>query len=511
MSDLSDRSMEAVYQVSHCLAKSAKPQDTLKKILAILASVMDYRLGTVTLVDPESGDLLVEAAHAIKEENLKDVRYHKGEGITGVVLESGLPLAIPALKNDPRFLNRPAVYNPDSAFLGVPILEHKSIRGVFSFSVDGGERYRLDEHLRIATIFANLIGGVLSRYYLMEKEKEIISMEKDRLEGQLKGRYQPENMVGVSKAMRYIFENIGQVSRWNTTVLIRGESGTGKELVAKAIHFQSPRAGGPLIKLNCAALPETLLESELFGYEKGAFTGAEFRKPGRFELAHKGTLFLDEIGDASLSMQTKLLRVLQEGQFERVGGTETIKVDVRLIAATNVDLEKAVSEKRFREDFYYRLNVMPIYLPPLRERKEDVPYLAEFFLEKLSKEVGAVFTMDAESLGILQGCDFPGNIRELENCVHRAAITARDHGIRAEDIPCTRSQCYGRLIHLEAEKPAAREAEGDIRAIPNERERVLAALKKSGWVQAKAARLLDMTPRQMGYRVQKLNIKLETF
>jgi Nif-specific regulatory protein len=492
------------------LGKPANPRDTLIEILGILHNVLGYRLGTVTLVDPESGDLLVEAAHDIKQENLKDVRYHKGEGLTGVILESGRPLAIPVLKSDPRFLNRPAVYNPESAFLGVPILAHKSVRGVFSFSINSGERYRLDDHLRIATIFANLIGGVLARQYVAEKEIEVISKEKERLEGQLKGRYQPENMVGVSKTMRDVFENINQVSRWNTTVLIRGESGTGKELVAKAIHYQSPRSSGPMIKLNCAALPETLIESELFGHEKGAFTGAVIRKPGRFELAHKGTLFLDEIGDASLSLQTKLLRVLQEGQFERLGGTETIKVDVRLIAATNIDLEKAVSEKRFREDFYYRLNVMPIYLPPLRDRKEDLPYLAEFFLNKIGKEFGSPFTMTSEGLNILQHCDWPGNIRELENCIHRAAITATDNIIRPEDIPCTRSQCYGKLIHAVADSEPEDETEV-IQAMDNERDKVLLALKKSGWVQAKAARILNMTPRQIGYRIKKLNIKLEDF
>ncbi|MDX2471980.1 MAG: sigma 54-interacting transcriptional regulator, partial [SAR324 cluster bacterium] len=337
----------------------------------------------------------------------------------------------------------------------------------------------------------------------------------------LKKKFNPAGMVGQSAAMLDVFEQIAQVAIWDSTVLIRGESGTGKELIAKAIHFHSARVNGPLIKLNCAALPDNLLESELFGYEKGAFTGANKTKPGRFELADGGTIFLDEIGDTSMPFQAKLLRVLQEGEFERLGGESTLKVNLRVITATHVDLEKAVSEGKFREDLYYRLNVMPIFLPPLRERREDIAPLTEFFLKGLSVERGQEIGINTQTLEVISQCDFPGNVRELENCLRRAAMTSKDFLITEDSLPCTRGLCLSRTIQHHVETPIASttqtqqvaktDAEQDLSQIANERDRVTAALQRAGWVQAKAARLLNMTPRQVAYRIQKLKIDVEEF
>jgi Nif-specific regulatory protein len=287
--------------------------------------------------------------------------------------------------------------------------------------------------------------------------------------------------------------------------LVRGESGTGKELIASAIHYNSPRAGGPLLKLNCAALPDNLLESELFGHEKGAFTGAVNQRKGRFEQAHGGTLFLDEIGDISPAFQAKLLRVLQEGELERVGSSQTLRVDVRIIAATNRDLETAVESGDFREDLYYRLNVMPIFMPPLRERQEDIPDLARFLVDKIAKQQGRMLAITDGAIRVLMRHPWPGNVRELENCLERSAIMSAN-GVIAQDV-IEVNGLSPRGVSALTPAPALERIDLDAADL-DERERVIAALEQAGWVQAKAARLLGMTPRQIAYRIQILDIKM---
>jgi Nif-specific regulatory protein len=296
------------------------------------------------------------------------------------------------------------------------------------------------------------------------------------------------------------------VAKWNTTVLIRGESGTGKELIANAIHYNSPRASGAFIKLNCAALPDNLLESELFGHEKGAFTGASTQRKGRFEQADGGTIFLDEIGEISPTFQAKLLRVLQEGEFERIGSNKTIKVDVRIIAATNKDLESEVEQGNFREDLYYRLNVMPIYNPPLRERKEDIPELANFLVQKIARQQGRELEITESALRMLMRHSWPGNVRELENTLERAAIMSEDGNIDRDAISLSGIE---ETISSTPQHTEVVDSSVDLNDPHlDERERVIAALEQAGWVQAKAARLLNMTPRQIAYRIQTLNIKV---
>jgi Nif-specific regulatory protein len=322
--------------------------------------------------------------------------------------------------------------------------------------------------------------------------------------------------------MRRIFDQVRLVAKWNTTVLIRGETGTGKELVANAIHYNSPRARGPYIKLNCAALPENLLESELFGHEKGAFTGAVGARKGRFEQADGGTLFLDEIGDISPSFQAKLLRVLQEGEFERVGGGRTLKVDVRIIAATHRDLENAVEVGEFREDLYYRLSVMPLFLPPLRERLEDIPEIARHLLGKIGKVQNRKLSIQDAAIRRLAAYTWPGNVRELENCLERAAILAEEGGIDPALIrfPPARERANrrgdagmayagaGQATDPSCLTPSAPVPDAGDPAL-DERSRVITALEQAGWVQARAARLLGLTPRQIAYRIQTLGIEVK--
>jgi len=315
------------------------------------------------------------------------------------------------------------------------------------------------------------------------------------------------SIIGKGEKMQKVFEAIQRVSRTKANVLLRGESGTGKELVAQALHQDSPRANKPFVVVNCAALPESLIESELFGHEKGSFTGAVVSRQGRFEQADGGTVFLDEIGDISRLVQVKLLRFLQERKFERVGGKKTISVDVRIIAATNRNLEGAVAEGQFREDLFYRLNVVPIYLPPLRERKEDIPSLVGHFLDRFSAENGKRIKISAPAMDLIMGYPWPGNVRELENCIERMVVMAERDVISPEEVPLP----YGHLSSLPVasltspeESPPLTESLEEL-----ERKRIEQALRKAGNVQAKAARLLGITQRQIGYKIKKLGISLE--
>ncbi len=521
MNDLEKRALGAIEGLSRCFLDEGDTSSVLEEILTLLQDKLGYRHGVVSLFDEESQSLLIEAATGVSREAFEQVRYKRGEGITGLILSSKSSLSIRRIGQDPRFLNRLGIHNPEEAFLGVPILKGKKALGVLTCTLDAKERHSLDEHLRLAQTLANLIAAVVLRLHKQETETQKVKKEQDQLKQVLKKKFNPAGMVGQSAAMMDVFEQVAQVAIWDSTVLIRGESGTGKELIAKAIHFHSPRVNGPLVKLNCAALPDNLLESELFGYEKGAFTGANKTKPGRFEMADGGTIFLDEIGDTSMPFQAKLLRVLQEGEFERLGGEATMKVNLRVITATHVDLEKAVSEGRFREDLYYRLNVMPIFIPPLRERREDIAPLTEFFLKGLSAERGQDIAINTSTLEVISQCDFPGNVRELENCLRRAAMTSKDFMITEDALPCTRGLCLSRTIQHHVELPVTQttqqqavvnsEPEMELSKIANERDRVTAALQRAGWVQAKAARLLHMTPRQVAYRIQKLKIDLEEF
>lgn len=335
-------------------------------------------------------------------------------------------------------------------------------------------------------------------------EKRQLQLEIAALEERLKKRYEFENIIGSSGPMQEVFALVRKVAATDSSVIIYGESGTGKELIAQAIHANSPRGNKSFVKLNCVAIPEGLLESELFGHEKGAFTGAVTQKIGKFELANEGTIFLDEIGDMTLATQSKILRVLQEREFERVGGTKTIKIDVRIIAATNKDLKKAVEDKQFREDLYFRLNVVPIQLPPLRERKEDIPPLVEHFLKeaslKVKKEIKGI---SKDALEVLMEYNWPGNVRELENCIERAAVITEGEFIAKESLPLY-------LTGPEEARPISQEAgiSLDESLAAMEKKLILEALSQAGGIQVKAARLLGITERSLWHRIKKFDIKI---
>ncbi len=501
--DLLRVELETLYQVSRVLSHSLNFKQTLDGVLNALHEGVALDRGMVSLIDAATGELQVSLVYGVSDTVTEEVSYLPGEGVVGTILKTGNSIMVDCIMDEPRFLSRMGIYNPQGAFVGVPIRIGKKVVGVLAAQPAMGMTYQLDEYRHFLEMVANLIGQSVRLSQEVAQEKQEIAEERDGLRRTVRAQYGFDNIIGHTQAMRRIFEQVRLVAKWNTTVLIRGETGTGKELIANAIHYNSPRARGSFVKLNCAALPETLLESELFGHEKGAFTGAVAQRKGRFEQAEGGTVFLDEIGDISASFQAKLLRVLQEGELERVGGSKTVKVDVRVVAATHRDLEAEVEKGRFREDLYYRLNVMPLTLPPLRERMEDIPDIARFLVDKVSQQQGRTLGLTEAALRVLMHHDWPGNVRELENCLERASVMTEGDTIDRDAILLTGidekiSASRGPVQNVDLDDPHL-----------DERERVIAALEQAGWVQAKAARLLDMTPRQIAYRIQTLNIKVK--
>ncbi|MCJ7728645.1 MAG: nif-specific transcriptional activator NifA [Sedimentisphaerales bacterium] len=497
------KEVQLLSDIAKGLAESLDLQQTLRSILKSLDTHLKLQRGTITLLNPDTETINIEIAHGLSEKSQKMGIYRMGEGVTGTVVQTGKEIIVPDISKDTRFIHKtgarkPAKGNP-IAFFCVPIkLEGRTI-GALSVDRQADRTDDFEDHVRLLNIISTMIAQAVKLNKLVESEQRQLRDENVRLRQELKKRFSVHNMVGSSNAMQGVYRLIEQVADSNATVLIRGESGTGKDLVAHAIHYNSPRADKPFIKVNCTALPETLLESELFGHEKGAFTGATERKTGRFERAHGGTIFLDEIGDFPVSLQIKLLRVIQFKEFERLGGTETIKTNVRIIVATNKNLEQQIKDGVFREDLYYRINVFPIYLPPLRERKDDIMQLADHFLEKYAAENNKHITrISTPAIEMLTSYHWPGNIRELENCIERAVLLCDGEVIRSEHLPPS-------LQMIRKTEQVAGPSLVEI--ITNkERELIIDALKKSGGQQRTAAKELGITERILGYKIKKYGI-----
>ncbi len=422
-----DRELSLLTRMGEALGTALVPNSFFEETMNVLASELGMIRGTVVLLDRTVGKLRIVAAHGLSSAERARGEYDIGEGITGHVVKTGLPEAVPDISKDARFLNRTSARQADSAwpiaFICVPLKVDNETVGALSVDRPFAVESTLDKDLRLLSIVASLASQVLKINRLLQVEKDEILVRDEQILRELRSRYRLENLIGQSKSIQQILATATTAAKSNAPILINGETGTGKELVANVIHYNSHRSKGPLVKVNCGALPETLLESELFGHIKGAFTGAIQNRKGRFELAHQGTLFLDEVSEMSPRLQVKLLRVLQEGEFEPVGGTQTIRVNVRVVAATNTNLKEAIRQGRFRQDLYYRLNVVPIHLPPLRERREDIPMLVDHFLEKYNKENGkAVTKISREVLDHLLAYSWPGNVRELENCIEHAVV-----------------------------------------------------------------------------------------
>ncbi|MBI5552213.1 MAG: sigma 54-interacting transcriptional regulator [Desulfobacterales bacterium] len=490
-----------LYEISQALSESLDLKKSLYKALDILSSSMDMVRGTVSILDPLRNEINIEVAHSLSLSTIERTKYKLGEGITGRVIQTGKAVTIPKISEEPLFLDRTAVRKKlkdfqELSFICVPIKKGNQVIGALSVDRPYEESYNLKDGQKLLSVVATMLAQHVVNLEIIRREKDQLRAENQRLRDELENKYRITNIVGNSNKMREVFQMISQVCKSNATVLVRGESGTGKELVANSVHYNSNRAKGPFIKVNCAAIPANLIESELFGHEKGAFTGAIKQKLGKFELAHKGTIFLDEIGSVGLDVQGNLLRVLQEKEFERVGGQRTIKVDVRIVAATNKNLEQAVEEGTFRGDLYYRLNVFPIYMPPLRERKTDILLLSDFFLEMYSKENNkSIKRFSTPAIDMLMAYHWPGNVRELENCIERAILLCDGGVIHSYHLPPTlqTGKESGTLPELSLED-----------AVANlEREMIIDALKNSRGNITAAAEVLKTTVRKFAYKAKR--------
>ena len=497
------KEVELLSDISKSLAESLDLEETLMSMLKSFDTHLKLRRGMITLLDPDTETINVRLAHGLSKKSQSMASYKVGEGIIGLVVQSGEEIVVPDISKDPRFLHKTRSRRQQKgkqvAFYCVPIkLEGKTI-GALSVDKEAGLKNEFKAHVRLLNVIATMVAQAVKLNKLVESERKQLSEENVRLRRELKSHFNIHNMVGTSNAMKEVYRLIEQVSNSNATVLLRGESGTGKDLVAHAIHYNSLRSDKPFVKVNCTALPDTLLESELFGHEKGAFTGASERKLGRFERAHGGTIFLDEIGDFSLNLQVKLLRVIQFKEFERVGGLETIKTNVRIVVATHKNLEEQIKEGLFREDLYYRINVFPIYMPPLRERKDDIMLLADYFLEKIAAENNKnISRISTPAIDMLTRYHWPGNIRELENCIERAVLLCNDDVIRSEHLPPS--------LHM-IKKTGSVSQRSLTEIIENkERELIVDALKKFDGNQRKTAKELGISERILGYKIKKYNI-----
>jgi Nif-specific regulatory protein len=495
--------VQLLSDIAKAFAESLHLEETLTSILKSLDTHLKWQRGTITLLDPETETINIKVAHGLSERSKSLGSYKVGEGITGRVVQTGESIIVPDISKDPRFLHRTRSRKADDgkkiAFFCVPIkLEGKTV-GTLSIDRQAGKGDDFNASLHLLSIISTMIAQAIKLNKLVESERKLLQDENIRLRRELKTRFAVHNMVGTSNSMKEVYRLVEQVAESNATVLIRGESGTGKDLVAHAIHYNSLRADKPFIKVNCTAMPETLLESELFGHEKGAFTGAVERKLGRFERAQGGTIFLDEIGDFPPNLQVKLLRVIQFREFERVGGVDTIRANIRIIVATHKNLEEQIKEGDFREDLYYRINVFPIFLPPLRERKDDIMLLADHFLEKYSTENGKRITrISTPAIEMLTRYHWPGNIRELENCIERAVLLCEDDVIRSEHLPPS--------LQMIRKDDASIKASFKEIVANKERELIVDALKKCGGQQRRAAQELGLTERILGYKIRKYGI-----
>ena len=499
------RKLATLVDVSQALSGTLNLKQSLHRVLEILEKRQSMFRSAVTLLRPNS-ELHIVASNGITAEGQR-AQYKMGEGVTGRVVESGKPVVIPQVSREPMLLNRAAVrkgLKDELSYICVPIKIGRKTLGAIGIDLKFKKDTDYDRTVKFLSVVTSMIAQAVTVEHFVESETKKLVAENIHLREELRERYDFSNMVGSSGGMRQVYEQISQVAGTSTNVLIRGESGTGKELIAHAIHYNSPRADKPFVKVSCAALPETLIESELFGYEKGAFTGALSRKLGRFELAEGGTLFLDEIGDLNLTTQIKLLRVIQEREFERLGSTETIKIKVRLIAATNKDLESAISEGTFREDLYYRLNVFTIFVPPLRERKPDIMALTDFFLEKYTKEHSRnIKRIATPAIDMLMSYHWPGNVRELENAVERSVLVCDGNVIHAHHLPPTlqTAEESGTISRISLEESIT----------SYEKDLIQDALKTTRGNRRKAARLLGSTERVINYKVKKYGIDCRRF
>ena len=497
-----------LYEMSRIVTEAGNLSTALNVLLQLMRRHMKVIRGMVSLYDIDSGKIFIHESFGLTDEEAGRGIYYLGEGITGRVVETGQSIVVPRISNEPNFLNKTGsrgdIADTRLSFLCVPIMRGKKVMGTISAERIYDNRRLLNLDVEVLSILAATTAQAVELHLLENVQKVALEDENQRLRRALREKFKPSNIIGNSKPMQEVYNLIEKITKSKTTVLILGESGVGKELVASAIHFNSPNSVGPFIKFNCAALPESVIESELFGHEKGSFTGAAALRKGRFEEANGGTIFLDEVGELSLPIQAKLLRVLQEKTFERVGGNTPIQVNIRILAATNRDLSEMVTKGTFREDLYYRLNVFPITIPPLRDRGNDVVALADYFVSKFSNEMGVdVHRISTPAISMLLSYHWPGNVRELENAIERAIILAEDGVIHGYNLPPS----------LQTPVVSDDAAVGSLEARLNvmEYEIIVESLKATHGNTTESAKQLGLTRRILGLRLDKYKLDHKTF
>lgn len=500
---MSKNQLEIIQAIIQILNDSNILKSNLSNVLDILTKRFDVLRSFLLTYQTETDRLTPIALSGLDISDFRLLETKVEKSLFRTVFDTKKAVIISRLSLEPtlEFLRKSSA---ETSLVILPIsLENRGL-GVFAAEFSYLEDFDFEETKLFLSVVTSLISQTFKIENAISDERQRLADENSHLRQELKEKYDFSNIIGNSSAMRQVYDQVSQVARSNATVLLRGESGTGKEMIAHAIHYNSLRSKKPFVIVNCAALPETLIESELFGYEKGAFTGAEKLKKGRFEMADGGTIFLDEIGDLPPQTQIKLLRVIQEREFERLGGTETIKVNVRFITATNKNLEDEIANGNFREDLFYRLNVFTIFLPPLRERKSDILLLAEYFLDKYEREHRKeIKRISTPAIDMLTQYHFPGNVRELENVIERAVLVCDEQVIHGHHLPPT----------LQTAEVSGTITQGSLTASIEsyEKDLIQDALKSTRGNVAKAARMLDSTERILGYKIKKYEINPKRF
>lgn len=525
--------IELLYQIAVGLNSTFAINEMIEKGMKLLQRHTSIERCALFLPNSEKDELELVASVNLTPQQKKIATYRYGEGATGLAAQSGEPIVIENVHNNIDYLNKLGSINANTvSYVAIPLIKDEEVSGVISANISKESPMNFDDLIRLLTIVGSLFAGSMMIQKSIKQERESLEELKSYYKAEVLSEHKFNDMIGQSNKMRQIFSMIDTVAPTDATILVRGETGTGKELIATAVHNTSLRKNGPYIKLNCAAISETLLESELFGHEKGAFTDAKEMRKGRFELADGGTLFLDEIGDITPALQVKLLRILQEQEFERVGGSKTVKTNVRLVAATNRNLEEMVKKGEFREDLFYRLNVIPLNLPPLRERYEDVKLLVQHYMKKFMKEHHKQMSLSKQALETLLDYPWPGNIRELQNTMERLVLICPDGEVVPEMLNHVLPFNYQKMHIKSSDEPAVKSptpihedisqpqqqtpphAETPTQPLTKssmqdmEKEAIIQALIEHRGIQTKAARQLGMTPRQIGYKIKKYEIEL---
>lgn len=534
-----------IKQAAEQIENADQPEQAIVKILSLISRQMGLNRGRVLLRDEGESILYTAYSFGLTDLEVSRSRFADNEGISGKVMKMGMPVIIPNIDNEEDYLcrtvDRSTLPQEPVAFIATPILRQGKTVGVLAVNRLKNRQRSMDRDLSILKLIALFIGEILAVNAMLERQTQVLREENEQLRAVAISQGSQYGIIGESAAVMGALSKAAKAANVSVTVLLKGESGTGKEKFSRMLHMASHRQDGPFVAINCAAIPLELLESELFGHEKGAFTGASATKPGKIEMAHKGTLFLDEIGDLDMGLQAKLLRVLEERSITRIGSNKAIPVDVRIIVASHKNLQDSVNKGIFRLDLFYRLNVFPIELPALRERDGDIRLLARHFLNQANQEYGANVIFDQDALSFLETYEWPGNIRQLENVIKRAVLLAEDGQlitrflaqriIREESgivfnssSPAVATPVTSASVQMAENlapvssvpvmpplQTASAEPEEEPRnywrVSDDEKDVLLQALERARGNKSKAARMLKMTPRQYNYRFKKLGLE----